>query len=172
MPASPVQAALAKIRTARSVDEGDRYAAELARAALDNPQEIIDLYHPDHEAAMTLVRCRQGQTAEPVLDLFRQALRQRSPYVRWAAAEGLKCSPRANLIPLFNAALRDRAHLVIAVAVEWLVSLGDQTSIPALERLLTLPGLARSAPGVVNAAEQAVQRIRDRSQQDADPTCE
>jgi hypothetical protein len=54
-PMSAVQRALLMMRRARSVDEGDDCADELAAAARKNPQEVIDLYYSTKDNAFALV---------------------------------------------------------------------------------------------------------------------
>ena len=95
---SAVQQALSKLRTARSVDEGDDYADELARAARQNTREVIDLFYNTQGDTCALVWCLQGLTDDPVIDLFKEALRHKDSYVRWAAMEGLKHSADRDLI--------------------------------------------------------------------------
>jgi HEAT repeat protein len=163
MALTPIRAALAGIRSARSIDAGDEYSDQLAKAALRNPQEVIDLYHAGEEDPFTLVWCLQGQTSERVLKLLREAIHHRSSHVRWAAIAGLKHFRRPGLMSVFTAGLRDRSHFVKLGAVEWLANNGDETAIPGLRRLLTLPNLARYAPGIVTAAANAVERIEKRS---------
>ena len=51
MPPSAVHEVLSKLRTAKSVDEGDAYTDELARAAREHVDEVIDLYHTTQVAA-------------------------------------------------------------------------------------------------------------------------
>jgi HEAT repeat protein len=120
MALSPIRTAVARIRSARSVDEGDEYSDELAEAALRDPQEVIDLQRAGDEDAFTLVWCLQGQTSQPVLGLLLEAIRNRSSYVRWAAVAGLKHFTQPDLIPVFIAGLRDRSHFVKLAAAEWL----------------------------------------------------
>ena len=157
---SAVQQALLKLRNARSKDEGDDYSDELARAARQSLQEVIDLYYATQDNTFALVWCVQGLTEGPVVDLFTHAFRHKDQYVRWAAIEGLKYCSDPALIPVFVAALKDRSHLVKAVAVEWFKSHGDASAIGALERLLTLPSLIKTSPGLVQQAGEALRALR------------
>ena len=157
---SAVQQALSKLRTARSVDEGDDYSDELARAARQNLEEVIDIYYTSERDTFALVWCLQGLTRGPVIDLFKHALKNKDWNVRWAAVEGLKHSSDRTLIPLFIAALKDRSHLVKGVAVEWLTSHGDSTAIGPLELLSKLPSMIKNSPGTVKQAEEAIRLIR------------
>ena len=160
---SAVQQALSKLRTARSVDEGDGYADELARAARQNLEEVIDLFYTTEVDTCALVWCLQGLTDDSVIDLFKDALKNKDSYVRWAAMEGLKHSSDRSLIPVFVAALKDRSHLVKAVAVEWLTSHGDSTAIGPLELLAKLPSMIKNSPGTVKQAEEAISLLREKA---------
>ena len=157
---SAVQQALSKLRRARSVDEGDHYADELARVARQNLEEVIDLFYTTEGDTCALVWCLQGLLDGPVIDLFKQALRNNDWNVRWAAIEGLKHSSDRTLIPVFVGSLRDRSHLVKGVAVEWLKSHGDLTAIGPLELLSKLPGMIKNSPGTVKEAEEAISLLR------------
>jgi HEAT repeat protein len=159
-PMSAVQRALFKMRRARSVDEGNHCADELARAARKDLQEVIDLYRSERANAFALVWCLQGMTDDAVLDVATHALRHRDGNVRWAAAEVLKHFSRRTLIPVFIAALKDRADMVKVVAVEWLKSHGDAGAIDPLERLSKLPRMIKHSPGTVEQAKEAVRRLR------------
>ena len=160
---SAIQKALSKMRRARSVDEGDDCADELARAARKNIKEVIDLYHTTKSDAFALVWCLQGLTENTVIELFKQALQHKDSNVRWAAVEGLKHSSRRTLIPIFVAALKDKSDMVKVVAVDWLKSHGDASAIGPLQRLSKLPRLIRNSPGTVKEAEKAVRRLRARA---------
>jgi len=160
---SAIQQALSKMRKARSVDEGDDCADELARAARKDVKEIIDLYHTTKADAFALVWCLQGITEDAVIELFKQALQHKDSNVRWAAMEGLKHSSRRTLIPIFIAALNDRSDMVRGVAVDWLKSHGDASAIGPLQRLSKLPRLIRNSPGTVKQAERAVRRLRSKA---------
>jgi HEAT repeat protein len=157
---SAVQQALAKLRRARSIDEGDDYADELAKAARQNLDEVIELYHTTESDTFALVWCLQGLTGDAVIELFTRALKHKDHQVRWAAIEGLKHSHQPSLIPVFIAALSDRAHMVKLVAVEWLTSHGDARAIAPLERLLKLRSMIKTSPGIVKEAQEAVSRLR------------
>jgi hypothetical protein len=157
---SAIEQALAKLRKAKSVDEGDNCADELAKAARENLDEVIELFYATQSDTFALVWCLHGLTGEPVIELYKQALKHQDPYVRWAAIEGLKHAAQASLIPVFVAALKDRSHRVKGVAVDWLKAHGDAGAIAPLERLLTLPSLRKTSPGMVKQAEKAVKRLR------------
>ena len=157
---SAVQQALSKLRTAKSVDEGDDYSDELARVARQNLEEVIDLYYTSKRDTGALVWCLQGLAGSSVIDLFKHALKSKDWNVRRAAIEGLKHSSDRTLIPLFVGALKDRSHLVKAVAVEWLTSHGDSTAIGPLELLSKLPSMIKNSPGTVKQAEEAISRLR------------
>lgn len=158
--ASDVQQALSRLRKAKSIDEGDDYADELARAARQSLNEVIDLFYTTQEDTFALVWCLQGLTDDAVIDLYTHALKHKDQYVRWAAVEGLKYSSHPALVPIFIAALKDRSHMVKGVAVEWLRSHGDSNAIAPLERLLKLPSMIRTSPGIVNQAKEAVRLLR------------
>lgn len=158
---SAIQSALARLRRARSIDEGDEAAAELARAAASQFDEVIDLYRATQGDAFALVWCLQGRTEERVIDLFLSAFKHHDAQVRWAAIEGLKHSRRPSLIPVFINALKDRSHLVKLVAVEWLKSNGDARALGPLERIISLPSMARTSPGIVRTAREAIDRLND-----------
>lgn len=160
---SAIQQALARIRNARSVDEGDLASDELAEAARQNPAEVIALYRADGEDAFALVWSLQGLLDEPVLALFRDALRHKDSQVRWAAIEGLKHCASPALIPDFVAALKDRSEFVKPVAVEWLAVHGDARAIAPLEHLVSLPSQRKHSPGTVKSAEAALRRLRDKA---------
>ncbi len=97
-----------------------------------------------------------------MVEFFESALRDRDAFIRWAAAEGLKHCEDERLIPVFCRALRDRAHLVKAVAIEWLGTHGDDRAIAPLERLFELRSLEKSAPGLLTAAARSISSIRAR----------
>ena len=158
--ASAVQQALSKLRTARSVDEGDDYSDELAKVARQNLEEVIDLYYTSERDTVALVWCLQGLKHGSVIDLFKHALKNKDWNVRWAAIEGLKHSSDRTLIPVFVAALKDRSDLVKGVAVEWLKSHGDSTAIGPLEVLTKLPSMIKNSAGTVKEAEEAINLIR------------
>jgi HEAT repeat protein len=158
--ASAVQQALSKLRKAKSRDEGDVYADELAIAARHNVNEVIDLFYTTQDDTFALVWCLQGVTSDPVIDVYKHALKHKDQYVRWAAIEGLKYFSHRTLIPVFIAALMDRSHLVKQVAVDWLKINGDSSAVDPLERLLNLPSLIRSSPGIVKQAKEAVSLLR------------
>lgn len=159
---SAVQQALSKFRKAKSVDEGDDYSDELARAARQSLSEVIDLFYTTQDDTFALVWCLQGLTNNRVIDLYKHALKHKDPYVRWAAVEGLKHSSHRELIPVFIAALKDRSHLVKAVAVDWLTSHGDSTAIDPLERISKLPSMIKTSPGIVKQAKEAVSLLRSK----------
>ena len=157
-----VRQALARLREARSRDECDDRSAELGAAAQLDPSEVIDLYQAaeSEDDAFSLVWCLHGLKTKPVLDLYQEALKHEDSYVRWAAIEGPKHSRDPALIPAFLGALRDRAHLVKSVAVEWLEAHGDSRALVPPEHLIERPSLIRNSPGIVEHAKKAVSRIR------------
>lgn len=159
-PMSAVQRALLKMRRARSVDEGDDGADELATAARRNPQEVIDLYYSTKDNAFALVWCLQGLTDDAVIDVAKHALGHRDGNVRWAAAEVLKHSSRPTLIPVFIAALKDRADMVKGVAVEWLKSHGNSSAVAPLELFSKLPRMIKHSPGTVEDAKEGIRRLQ------------
>jgi HEAT repeat protein len=156
---SPIQAALAKLKSARSIDEGDDISDQLAKAARKNPQEIIDLYYTSAENTITFDWCLKGVTDDSVIEWFKDVLKHKDHWVRWAAIEGLKHSRRRSLIPDFIAALNDRSHMVKAVAVEWLKSHGDARAIAPLERLIKQPSMIKTSPGIIKDAQAAIERL-------------
>jgi HEAT repeat protein len=160
---SAIEQALAKLRKAKSIDEGDDGADELAKAARQNLDEVIELFYTTQSDTFALVWCLQGLTRAPIIELYKQALKDKDSQVRWAAIEGLKYAAQASLIPVFVAALKDRSHMVKAVAVDWLKAHGDASAIAPLERLLRLPGLIKTSPGTVKQIEKAVKHLRTKA---------
>lgn len=159
---SSIQSALARLHRARSVDEGDECAEELARAARQNIGEVIALYPAAGRDAGALVTSLHGLTERRVIEFFTEALKHRDKYVRWAAIEGLKYAPDPALAPLFIGALKDRADLVRLVAVEWLKLHGTPSAIGPLEHLSRLPSLIKYSPGTVALAAEALNALRGR----------
>jgi hypothetical protein len=64
------------------------------------------------------------------------------------------------LIPVFIAALKDRADMVKGVAVEWLKLHGDSTAIGPLEQLSKLPKMIKHSQGTVVEAKEGISRLR------------
>jgi hypothetical protein len=159
---SAIQEILARLSKARSIDEGDDISDELAKAARENPQEVIDLFYANHSDIFSLVWCLQGQTNEKVVHLFLDALKHMDANVRWAASEGLKHSRSSELIPVFIDALKDRSHMVKGVAVEWLKANGDARATEPLRRLTEIPSMIRTSPGIVKEAQDALARLSQR----------
>jgi HEAT repeat protein len=157
-----VEEVLARLRRAKSVDEGDEYADQLAKIAKRHVAEIIDLYSTRRNQAVLLVWSLQGLLEPRVLRLFEAALKDRDAGVRWAAAEGLKHTTDRSYIPAFCAALKDRYDLVKCVAVEWLATHGDRSAIAPLRRLLSLPSFRKNSPGLVKTIERALPRLAKR----------
>jgi HEAT repeat protein len=157
---SAIQEALLKIRKATSKDEYEDSIDELGRAARQNLDEVIRLFHTTQRNAFEIVWCLHGLIEDRVIDIYTHALRHKDKRIRWAAIEGLKYSFDRALIPLFIAALRDRDHSVKHVAVTWLASHGDARAIGPLERLAKLPGMIKSSPGTVEQAKNAVSTLR------------
>lgn len=160
---SEIQRILARIHRAKSIDEGDEYSDELSRAARRNIDEVIRLFHTKRDDTFMLVWCLQGLTNPRVVEIFKQAIKHKDQYVRWAAVEGLKHSTKSELIPTFIAALNDRAHIVKLVAVEWLKVNGDASAIGPLERIIKLPGVGKDSPGIVKEAKEAVKYLRNKA---------
>jgi len=155
-----VRRALDRMRRARSVDEGDDAADELARAARQNLREVLELLRTSRVNTVALVWCLQGQTSNAVLDVLLEAVKHKDGQVRWAAIEGLKHFARPAHIPVFIVALSDRSHLVKTVAVEWLAQHGDARAIAPLERFIALPSMVKTSPGLVTQARTTIRRLR------------
>lgn len=160
---SEVQQAFSRFQKARSRDEADTYIAELAKAARQNPHEVIALFHTTKKNQFALVWCLHGLTDDAVIELYKRALNEKEKYVRWAAIEGLKYSSQPTLIPTFIAALNDRSPSVQGVAVEWLKTHGDSRAVGPLERLSKLPSLIKNSPGITKQAIEAVRLIREKA---------
>jgi HEAT repeat protein len=160
---SATQQVLAKLKLAKSVAEGDDISDELAQAARQNPDEVIELYYAGNENPFALVWCLQGLTDPRIIELYQHALRHKDHTVRWAAIEGLKYSANPALIPLFIAALKDQSHLVKMVAVDWLKRHGDANAVAPLEHLFSLPSLIKTSPGLINNAKEAACILREKS---------
>jgi HEAT repeat protein len=159
-PKTAVPRALDRMRGARSVDAGDDAADELARAARQNLPEVLELLRTPRADTAALVWCLQGQTSKAVLDVLLEAAKHRESQVRWAALEGLKHFTHPAHSPVFMAALSDRSHLVKTVAVEWRARHGDVRAIAPLERLIALPSMVKTSPGLVRQARATIRRLR------------
>lgn len=154
-----IEAALKRLDDTSSRDEYEDASGELHRAAQEAPEEIVALYRRGAYSPFALVWSLQGRSAPPVIDLFAEALKHKDLYVRWAAAEGLLASRRADLEDLLIPALRDRSDLVRGVAAMYFEDHGGRRALPALKHLLELPSLRRNSPGIVDSAENAIARL-------------
>jgi hypothetical protein len=151
---------LARLRRARSVDEGDACVDELWDIARRDPQPILDAYRRSRTNRFALVWCLQGLTSDAVREVLADAVTSPEANVRWAALEGLKHFHDADLTPLFATALKDRYDMSKCVAVEWLAAHGDARAIAPLERFAALPSQIRSSPGLVKRAQATLVRLR------------
>lgn len=160
---TPIQQVLAKLRRAKSVEEGDNLSDELAGLARQDLAEVIHLYHTTQTDTFALVWCLQGLTDELAREVCTHALQHKDANVRWAAIEGLKHFTDPALIPVFITALKDRSHMVKGVAVEWLKQNGDASAITPLVHLTTRPIMIKNSPGTVKQAKEAIAILRSKA---------
>lgn len=151
---------LARMRRARSVDEGDDLGDQLAALARRSPRTIAELYASEHQSRVLLAWCLRGSTHPAALAVLLDARRQPDAQLRWAAVEGLKHLTDPEWTPVFAEALADRYHLSKCVAVEWLAAHGDERAIGPLEKLVASATLQRTSPGLVTQARAALERLR------------
>ena len=91
------------------------------------------------------------------LSVSTRALEHKDRFVRWAACKDLARRRGAAVRSLLNKAASDRASLVRSTAVEALITTGDETSLPVLEK-----GLRDRYPGIRKLAARAIDAINRR----------
>lgn len=87
------------------------------------------------------------------LDVSAKALEHEDRFVRWAACKDLARRRPERVRSLLNRAASDRTSLVRSTAVEALITAGDETSLPVLEKRLRdrYPGIRASAAKAIAA---------------------
>jgi HEAT repeat protein len=109
---------------------------------------------PAFSLAWVLAHLDTPKRVEPLM----KAIRHKDRFVRWAACEGLRRARAKRARALLNAAAADRCSLVRGTAVDALKSIGDETSLPVLEKRL-----GDRYPGIRAAAAKAAAAIRRRT---------
>ena len=86
---APLDDVLARLAAARSRDEHDDWAGELAKLAPRHLQELDRLYDANPYYRMPLIWSLIGQTSPQAVALFEKAITDKDQYTRWAAAKAL-----------------------------------------------------------------------------------
>lgn len=159
---APLDDVLARLAAARSRDEHDDRAGELAKIAPRYLEEIDRLFDAGTYYRMSLIWSLIGETSPRAVALFEKAIADKDPYTRWAAAKALACCRSSRASGLLVAALKDRSHFVKGTAVDAMAmaSLRNPDAIPQLEKIIASEHLRRSAPGIVRAAHKALAACR------------
>lgn len=152
---------LSRLENVQSRDEHDLVMQELFAIAPGHLHALEALYDAHTYYRMPLIWCLIGQTNIPAMALFAKAIKDRDQYTRWAAAEALSKFTTQEASTLLVAALKDRSHLVKGTAVNAMSVFCDPDAVPQLEKISRSKFLQNNAPGIVNAALEALRVCRD-----------